>query len=131
VTARLARRRNAPVGALAAPRQTGRSRSRDLWRLALVSLMLAGLLVFSAWQHFELLRHGYRLEQLQQQRAEEEEINRHLRLEVEALTAPQRIERLAVERLGLRRPTADETVVVQRVRPPAPPPRSVIAAHRR
>ena len=29
------------------------------------------VLLFSAWQHFELLRHGYRLEQMQRERAAE------------------------------------------------------------
>ena len=57
------------------------------------------MLLFSAWQHFELLRHGYRLEQMQRERAAEDEINRHLRLEIETLRSPQRIERLATGRL--------------------------------
>ena len=60
--------------------------------------------MFSAWQHFELLRHGYRLEQMQRERATEDEINRHLRLEIETLRAPQRIEKLATERLGMVAP---------------------------
>lgn len=109
-------------------REVDRTRQRELWQLAGISLLLAGLLVFSAWQHFELLRYGYRLEQLQQERAEEEELNRHLRLEVESLKAPQRIEHLAIERLGLQRPAATNTIVVHRVKPSAAPPRSVVAA---
>lgn len=129
MSARELRARRFPFGPHPVVREVDRARQRELWQLALISLLLAGLLVFSAWQHFELLRHGYRLEQMQQERAEEEAINRHLRLEVESLKAPQRIERLAVERLGLKRPSAAETLVITRVKPPAPPP-SVVAAHR-
>ena len=68
------------------------------------------VLLFSAWQHFELLRHGYRLEQMQRERAGEEEINRHLRLEIETLRSPARIERLATGRLHLVAPGADEAI---------------------
>ena len=68
--------------------------------------MLVLVLMFSAWQHFELLRHGYRLEQMQRERAAEDDINRHLRLEIETLRAPQRIEKLATERLGMVAPGA-------------------------
>jgi cell division protein FtsL len=91
-----------------------------------VVLVLA--LLFSAWQHFELLRHGYRLEQMQRDRAAESDINRHLRLEMETLRAPQRIEQLAIERLGMVAPAGAEAVVLERVTPPAPPARSVVAS---
>ena len=63
-------------------REVDETRQRELWRSLGVSGLLVAVLLFSAWQHFELLRHGYRVEQMQQERAEEEEINRHLRLEI-------------------------------------------------
>jgi cell division protein FtsL len=85
------------------------------------------VLLFSAWQHFELLRHGYRLEQMQRERAAEGEINRHLRLEMETLKAPQRIEKLATERLGMIAPGDAEAVVLERVAATPPPARSVVA----
>ena len=58
----------------------------------------------SAWQHFELQQHGYKYEQMLQERAEEELVNRHLRLEVETLKAPARIERVATGRLKMVAP---------------------------
>ena len=66
------------------------------------------------------------------ERAAEEEINRHLRLEIETLRAPQRIERIATEQLHLVAPARDEAIVIERVTPPAPPanpssPRAAIA----
>src|SRR5262245_62012548 len=64
-------------------REVDEIRQREMWKSAGVGGFLVGVLLFSAWQHFELLRHGYQIEELQRQRAAEEEINRRLRLEIE------------------------------------------------
>ena len=109
-------------------REIDRERQRALYRSVAVSVLLVSVLLFSAWQHFELLRHGYRLEQMQKERAAEEELNRHLRLEIETLRSPARIERLATDRLHMVAPTADEASVIERVLPSTPPPRSVVAS---
>src|SRR4030095_10313699 len=82
-------------------REVDRERHRDMWRSALVGGFLVVVLLFSALQHFELLRHGYRLAPTERERAAEEEINRHLRLEIETLRSPSRIERLATGRLRM------------------------------
>ena len=108
-------------------REVDRERHREMWRSALIGIFLVLVLLFSAWQHFELLRHGYRLEEMQRERASEENINRHLRLEVETLRSPERIERMATGRLRMVAPSADDAIVIERViRTPAPP-RSVVA----
>ena len=109
-------------------REVDEQRLKDLWQSLGIGVVLVLVLLFSAWQHFELLRHGYRLEQMQRDRAAESDINRHLRLEMETLRAPQRIERLATERLGMVAPADGDTVVLERVAPTAPPARSVVAA---
>jgi cell division protein FtsL len=108
-------------------REVDRERHREMWRSALIGIFLVLVLLFSAWQHFELLRHGYRLEEMQRERASEENINRHLRLEIETLRSPERIERMATGRLRMVAPSADDAIVIERViRTPAPP-RSVVA----
>jgi cell division protein FtsL len=73
------------------------------------------------------LRHGYEIEELQRQRAAEEDVNRRLRLEIETLQSPKRIEALATERLHLVAPTKDDAVVLERVTPADPPAKSVVA----
>jgi len=108
-------------------REVDQARQRELWESVAIGLLLVALLLFSAWQHFELLRYGYRIEQMQQQRATEDEISRHLRLEVETLRSPDRIERLATERLDMVAPGRDEAIVVERVVPPEAPPSSLVA----
>ena len=64
---------------------------------------------------------------MQQERAGEEEINRHLRLEIETLRSPARIERLATGGCTWWRPRPDEATVIERVIPTPAPPRSVVA----
>jgi cell division protein FtsL len=108
-------------------REIDRERHRDMGRSVAVGIFLVAVLLFSAWQHFELLRHGYRLEQMQRDRANEAEINRHLRLEIDTLRSPARIERLATERLRMVSPGPDEAAVIERVLPSEPPPKSVVA----
>ncbi len=109
-------------------REVDEARVRQLWRSTGVGLFLVAVLLFSAWQHFELLRHGYQIERMQQERAAEEEINRHLKLEVETLRSPQRIEKIATEQLHLVAPSRDQAIVIERVTPSAPPEKSVVAA---
>ena len=108
-------------------REVDEERHREMWRSLAVGVFLVVVLLFSAWQHFELLRHGYRLEEMQKERAVEAEVNRHLRLEIETLKAPARIERLALGSLRMVAPGPDDATVIERVMPTSPPPRSVVA----
>ncbi len=108
-------------------REVDEQRQHEMRQSIFVGGILVLVVMFSAWQHFELLRHGYRLEQMQRDRATEEEIARHLRLEIETLRSPQRIEKLATERLGMVPPTADDAVVLERVTPTKAPVKSLVA----
>ena len=108
-------------------REVDQDRHREMWRSVTLGVFLVVVLLFSAWQHFELLRNGYRLEQMQKERATQEEINRHLRLEIETLRSPERIERLATGRLHMVAPGPGEAAVIERVVAPPPPPKSVVA----
>ena len=112
--------RNNPI-----EREIDRVRQRELWRSGGVGVCLVAVLLFSAWQHFELLRHGYEIEQMEQNRALELELNRHLRLEIETLRSLRRIEQIATEELNLVAPTPAEAQVIERIAPAAPPDRSV------
>ena len=108
-------------------REVDEARHRDLWRSVAMAGFLVVMLLFWAWQQFELLRHGYQLEELQRQRAVEEETGRRLRLEIDTLNSPKRIEKLAIERLHLVPPSRDEAIVLERIVQAAPPAKSVIA----
>jgi cell division protein FtsL len=108
-------------------REIDSARHRELWKtVGLAGLFVVILLVW-AWQQFDILRHGYRVEEMQRERAAEEETARQLRLEIETLKSPKRIEELATQKLHLVAPTRDEAIVIERVVPAEPPARSVIA----
>jgi cell division protein FtsL len=108
-------------------REIDHSRHRELWRWTAIGTVIVGLLVYSAWQHFELLRHGYRVEQMERARKQEVEINRHLQLQLQTLKAPQRIARIAIDDLHMVEPGAADAVVLERAVPSDPPARSVVA----
>lgn len=108
-------------------REVDEARQRELWKSAGIAGFLVMVLLFSAWQHFELLRHGYQIEELNRERAAEEEAGQQLRLEINTLRSPKRIETLATERLHLVAPSTGEAVVLERVQPADPPAKSVIA----
>jgi cell division protein FtsL len=108
-------------------REVDEARQRDMWKSVGIAGFLVVVMLFSAWQHFELLRHGYQIEQMERDRAAEEETGRRLRLEIETLKSPARIEALATEQLHLVAPSRDEAIVIERVLPADPPATSVVA----
>src|SRR6266436_2641502 len=108
-------------------REVDQARQRELWTSLGIAAFLVAAFLFSAWQHFELLRHGYQIEEMQRQRAAEEETGRQLRLEIETLRSPKRIEALATGQLHLVAPSRDEAIVIERVQPADPPAKSVVA----
>ena len=73
------------------------------------------------------LQQRYQMEPMEHQRAAEEDTARHLRLEIETLRSPKRIEALAIEQLHLVAPTREEAIVIERVVPADPPARSIVA----
>jgi cell division protein FtsL len=108
-------------------REVDERRLREQWRSVALGVLFVGVLLFSGWQRVELLQHGYRAEQMQKERGDEEEINRHLRLEIETLKSPQRIEMLATDRLKLVAPETGSAIVIERVVPAELPAASVVA----
>ena len=89
-----------------------------LWVLALVAV----------WEKVDVYRTGYAIEQLQVKKKQVQQEQRALQVELAKLTAPERIEREAVARLGLGRPRYDQVVVVRGVpqKPPAVPAGGVV-----
>lgn len=109
-------------------REVDQARQRELWKTVglIVGLVIAAL--FSAWPHMELMVNGYRIEQLQKEKDVEEEMTRQLRLEIETLRSPKRIESLATGRLHLVAPKQDEAIVLERVVPAELPASSIVAS---
>lgn len=108
-------------------REVDEARQRQMWRSFAIGGVLVLVVLFSAWQHFELVQHGYKVQRLEKDRATELEIGRHLRLEIETLRSPERIENLA-KKLNLVAPLREQAIVIERVAPSAPPDKSIVAS---
>jgi cell division protein FtsL len=108
-------------------REVDEARQRELWKSVAIAALLVIVFLFSAWQRTELLRHGYKVEQMQREKAAEEETGRQLRLEIDTLKSPARIEALATNTLHLVAPSRDDAIVIERVLPADPPAKSVVA----
>jgi cell division protein FtsL len=107
-------------------REVDEARVREMWRSATAGVILVVILLYSAWQHFELIRYGYRISKIEQERADELKANRRLRLSIQTLSRPDRIEKLATK-LKLAPPSKDDTVILERVVPGDAPAQSVVA----
>jgi cell division protein FtsL len=108
-------------------REMDETRQRELWKSVAIAGFFVLAALFAALQHFELLRHGYRLEEMERDRAAAEEDARRLRVEIAVLKSPQRIERVATRTLHLVAPSREDAIVLERITPVAPPDSSVVA----
>ena len=111
-------------------REHDKRQQSELWRWVRWGVVLVAVVLFSAWQNFELIQHGYRIEDLRKEHEIEKSKNQHLRLDIESLTSPKEVERIATEELNLVVPSQDQVVVIERVEV-APPPDTAIVATRR
>ena len=108
-------------------REVDQERHRDMWRSVGFSVLLVVVLLFAAWQQFELKRYGYRMEETQKVIDEEGVITRRLRLELETLRSPAFVDWEAKTRLHMVEPGPGESTVIERVYETAAPPESVVA----
>jgi cell division protein FtsL len=110
-------------------REIDKARQRELWRSVVIGVGLVIVILFSLWQRFAVMRTGTEIEQMQHAMQEEREVNRQLRLEVETLSAPRRIAKLAAERpLQMSMPNQQSTLILERATMTPPPSTSVVAA---
>jgi len=108
-------------------RKVDLARQREMWwSVVFVSLLVGGLLMV-AWQRSQWTELSYDISRTQDAGAAAETENRHLRLELDTLCAPQRIERLAMRDLHLVAPLRTESVVLDRVRQATAPARTLVA----
>lgn len=108
-------------------REVDRERHRDMWRSVGLSVFLVVVLLFTAWQQFELQQYGYRMEETQKLLDEEAVTYRRLRLEIEMRRSPKYVEERATKRLRMVEPGPEDATVIERVIEPPAPPTSVVA----
>ncbi len=94
-----------------------------------IGVLVVGMLLFSGWQRYQMMDHGYNVERMTKEIAAQEATNRRLQLEVDTLQSPGMIERRAIDELHMAYPTPAETVLVERV-PATTAPKTVVASAR-
>jgi len=98
-------------------RQLDRKRHRELFMVALTGLALTAAVIAYAWPHFQMIRLGYQMEELRQEREDLVEAKRHLELQRATEIAPSRIEAIAREQLGMVYPDRAHTLGIEAVEP--------------
>ena len=78
----------------------------------LAVLGIIGMLLLFVWERVDIVRVGYRIEQLKVQKIELQREQDGLRVKASALTAPDRIARAAAEKLGMIPPQPGQVVMV-------------------
>jgi cell division protein FtsL len=89
------------------------TRSSNL-RLVLISSFVVLVLMLYVGGKVQIMRLGYQIEELEKQKRDLERMNRSLQIEASSLSAPGRIEEIAINRLGMVRPSKENIVVVKR-----------------
>jgi hypothetical protein len=108
--------------------EVDRARQREFKRWLLIGLVLLAATLFDAWQRSAPFSYGYQLEELRRLKAEQEDLGRHFTLEIDTLSSPDQIERLARTRFHFVPPGQQDAVVLELVVPPEQPPSSVVAS---
>jgi cell division protein FtsL len=91
-------------------RERDRRRWRELAVVLLIVFSLGGGLLAYTWIHLEVIRTGYAIVELERRAGELAQEERRLRLEAAYLASPQKIERRAVDELGMGPPALDQVV---------------------
>jgi hypothetical protein len=78
-------------------RELDQARQRELWRWMLVGGALVAVILFSLWQRFSVMRVATQIESTDRALLQAKEQQRRLRANVERLSAPGRIEPLALK----------------------------------
>jgi cell division protein FtsL len=83
---------------------------RDYIVVTMVGAMFVLGLFIYAWQHYEWIQYGYRIEEAQKTKEQLAEIGRQLRLERASLRDPRRIDAIARRDLGMMVPAPGQLV---------------------
>jgi cell division protein FtsL len=97
------------IGSFTLPRTRGGN-----LRLVLFFGLAVLVLMLYVGGKVQIMRLGYQIDELEKEKRDLERRNRSLQIEASSLSAPGRIEEIAVKRLGMVRPPKENIVVVKR-----------------
>ena len=115
--------RNNPV-----VREVDTEQKREFLRLLGRAAVIVAMLLVALWPRFSKQETNYRVEDLRQEIAREQEYQRKYILALETLQRPDELEKRAASELGMFIPTELDTLVLDRVAPSPRPNRAIVAA---
>jgi cell division protein FtsL len=83
-------------------------------RRVLIGAAVVTIILLDIWQHVHIVTLGYEVEQARQQQKALQQIHKQLLVEVETLSALDRIEQISTTRLGMIKPKAGQMILVQK-----------------
>ena len=98
-------------------RELDRKRHRELFWVAFLGVVLTLSVMVYAWPHFELIRLGYRMEELRERRDDLVQLKHHLELQRATESDPARIESIAKNELGMVYPGPEQILVLEPANP--------------
>ena len=84
-----------------------------IFMVPLMVFVFTGCCLFYVWSHHQMISLGYETSQASREEQELVEKNKKLRLELAALKSPSRIERIALQELGLVIPQKEQLIIVR------------------
>ena len=87
---------------------------------------VTSLVLLFVWERVDIVRIGYHIERLKTQKVLLERERDELQVKLSGLTAPERIARLASDKLGMMQPEKGQVVVIN-IEPEAPPHRAPVS----
>jgi cell division protein FtsL len=94
-------------------RSLSQSRRRVLFFNLILGLCLSGMALLHVWVRLQVVHLGYVLSTASKVRGHLEQANRELKLELATLTSPERLQRVAKQRLRLVEPEKDQVVILR------------------
>lgn len=89
------------------------SKIRILLRLLLLGTVLMLFSLFYIWSRVQIVQIGYDIGELQRQQKDLRVENQNLKMEISVLKAPERIEKLATEKLQMTWPTPEKVYEIK------------------
>jgi cell division protein FtsL len=83
-------------------------------RRILIGAAVVTIILLDIWQHVHIVTLGYEVEQARQKQKELQQTHKQLLVEVETLSALDRIEKIAISRLGMTRPKEGQMILVEK-----------------
>jgi hypothetical protein len=96
-------------------REVDLEQKRDFFRTLGWAALVVLLLLFAAWPRLKSQQSGIKIEDLRDQQAREQALNRQYRLQLDMMRSPQVIESRAMRTLHMIHASPQDTIIIPRV----------------